>query len=163
VVLSSTQSPRCSGDHFPGDTRSSLGSTHFVSDRLLLGLVCSANMPFAKFSAVQQRIREDGGQVAPEVVGSTARPAEELAVRHQYVIAHSRVLGMPRQILASTRAQEVTSTSLEGEGNGENRRTGARPAKSPPEVVWGIRRASSWKEKQCTLPEMQVTGMHPAS
>jgi hypothetical protein len=52
VVLSSTQSPRCSGDHFPGDTRSSLGSTHFVSDRLLLGLVCSANMPFAKFSAV---------------------------------------------------------------------------------------------------------------
>ena len=162
MVLSSTQSPRYSGtisleilgQASARPTSSAIGSSS--------GLVCSANMPFAKFSAVQQRIREDGGQVAPEVVGSTARPAEELAVRHQYVIAHSRVLGMPRQILASTRATEVTSTSLEGEGNGENRRTGARPAKSPPEVVWGIRRASSWKEKQCTLPEMQVTGMHPA-
>ena len=70
---------------------------------------------------------------------------------------------MPRQMFASTRAQEVTSTSLEGEGNGENRRTGARPAKSPPEAVWGIRRGKFLEGKECTLPEMQVTGMHPAS
>ena len=32
---------------------------------------------------VQQRIRKDGGQVASEAVGSTTRPAAELAVRHR--------------------------------------------------------------------------------
>ena len=52
MVLSSTQSARCSGDHLPGDTRSGLSSTHFVSDRRLLGIGRSAIMPFTKSSAV---------------------------------------------------------------------------------------------------------------
>ena len=95
VVLSSTKSARCSGDHLPGDTRSSLSSTHFVSDRLLLGIgVLGYHAVQEVQRGVQQRIRKDGGQVASEAVGSTARPAAELAVRHRHVIAHSRVLDM---------------------------------------------------------------------
>jgi hypothetical protein len=38
VVLSSTKSARYSGDHLPRDTRPGLSSTHFVSDRRLLGI-----------------------------------------------------------------------------------------------------------------------------
>ena len=52
MVLSSTQSARCSGDHLPRDARAGLSSTYFVSARFLLGLVCSAIMPFTKFNAV---------------------------------------------------------------------------------------------------------------
>jgi hypothetical protein len=112
--------------------------------------------PFIGWSFARSPSARDqlaGGGADSKFINELLRATkEELAVRHQYVIAHSRVLDMPREILASTRAQGVTSTSLEGEGMAK---TGGRePAcKSPPEAVWGIRRASSWKEKQCTLPE----------
>ena len=98
MVLSSTQSARCSGDHLPRDTRSSLSSTHFVRDWLLGIGVLGNHAVHEVQSGVQQRIREDGGRVAPEVVGSTARPAAELAIRHPHVIAHPPVIDMPRAI-----------------------------------------------------------------
>ena len=99
MVLSSTQSARCSGDHLPRDARAGLSSAHFVSAPFLLGIgVLSYHAVREVQRGVQQRIGEDGGRVAPEVVGSTARPAAELAVRHPHVIAHPPVIDMPRAI-----------------------------------------------------------------
>ena len=58
MVLSSTPSPRCSGDHLPGDTRSSLSSTHFVSHRLLLGIGVLGNHAVHEVQrGVQRRMR----------------------------------------------------------------------------------------------------------
>jgi hypothetical protein len=72
-------------------TSSALGSS--------LGLVSSAIMSFAKSSAVcSSELEKMVTELRQKWSGSTARPAVELAVRHQYVVAHSRVLGMPREI-----------------------------------------------------------------
>ena len=68
MVLSSTKSARCSGDHLPRDTRSSLSSTHFVRDRLLGIGVLGNHAVHEVQRGVQQRIREDGDQVASKVV-----------------------------------------------------------------------------------------------
>jgi hypothetical protein len=52
MVLSSTKSARCSGDHLPGDTRSSLARPTSSAIGSSLGLVSSAIKLFAKSSAV---------------------------------------------------------------------------------------------------------------
>ena len=98
MVLSLTQSARCSGDHLPGDTGSSLRSTHFVSDRFLLGIGVLRYAVREIQRGVQQRIGEDGGQVAPEAVGFHSVASGGTRCPTSIVIAHSRVLDVPQEI-----------------------------------------------------------------
>jgi hypothetical protein len=99
--VAGTISPEIPGHALARSTSSALGSS--------LGSCPSSAVCGSELEKMAAKLRQKS-------LESTARPAEELAVRHQYVIAHSRVLDTPREILASTRAQGVTYLHVAGSG-----------------------------------------------
>src|SRR6202042_3213761 len=76
--------------------------------------------------------REDGDRVPPEVVGSTERPAAELAVRHRHVIAHSRAPGAA--CAAYLRRDRLDDPRRPSPVSGRNRPKPARASQTPQPV-----------------------------
>ena len=163
MVLSSTQSARCSGDHLPRDARAGLRSAHFVSAPFLLGIgVLSYHAVREVQRGVQQRIGEDGGRVAPEVVGSTARPAAELAVRHPHVIAHPPVIDMPRAIELACWRERTSCTPWcvrsRCAHRREQRRTPAGCGVSTRRYCVAMRQVATLRTRNCSLADRDNRG-----